>query len=161
MFCERCGKELPEKAVFCPYCGAKIEVMPAPKQEVVDPKPVEAKKEARKTRYTDEEIEKMREELVAHRRRQSNFSVAGGILLGIGIALTVLGIILFVTCTVNVAESGQANGNIVGIVFGYLGLVFGIVMTVGAIPLLVVSSAVFGKKADNRERAIKEHEQGK
>ena len=98
MFCEKCGAQLPDGARFCHYCGAKVETPFPVKQEVVDPKP-EQPKEQKKTRYTDEEIEKMKIELVDHRRRQSNFSIAGGVLLGVGIALFVIGLIVFISST--------------------------------------------------------------
>ena len=161
MFCEKCGKQIPEGAAFCPYCGAKVEVPFAPKQEVVDPKPhPEAKKEEKKTRYTDEEIQKMKYELADHRRRQSNFAVAGGVLLGVGLALFVVGLIIFISSTVAIARDGEAAHS-VGIVFGYLGLIFGSVMWPIGVVLLIIGNAVFGSKANNRERAIKEHEQGK
>lgn len=32
MFCVHCGKELNDKAVFCPYCGVPTENFNAPKQ---------------------------------------------------------------------------------------------------------------------------------
>ena len=37
MFCNQCGKEIPNEALFCPGCGAKREVMPeaAPVEPVV------------------------------------------------------------------------------------------------------------------------------
>ena len=161
MFCQKCGAQLPENAEFCPYCGQKVEKPFQVKQEVVDKKPEPQKQEQqRKPRYTDEQIEKMRVELADHRRRQSNFSVAGGVLLGVGIALFVIGLIVFISSTYAIARDGQGT-HAIGMVFGYLGLVFGALMFPVGIVLLVVSSAVFGKKADNRQRAIKEHEQGK
>ena len=159
MFCEKCGAQLPDGARFCHYCGAKVETPFPVKQEVVDPKP-EQPKEQKKTRYTDEEIEKMKVELANHRRRQSNFSVAGGLLLGLGIALFVVGLIIFIVSTVAITRDGQGT-HAFGIVFGYLGIIFGFLMIPLGIAFLIISSTLFGKKADNRERAIKEHEQGK
>ena len=161
MFCQKCGAQLPENAEFFPYCGKKVEKPFQVKQEVVDKKPEPQKQEQqRKPRYTDEQIDKMRVELADHRRRQSNFSVAGGVLLGVGIALFVIGLIVCISSTIAVSKDGQGT-HAIGIVLGSLCYGFGIAMIIAGIPLLIVASAVFGKKADNRQRAIKEHEQGK
>ena len=32
MFCKNCGNQLPDEAIFCGHCGAKVEVQPAPQQ---------------------------------------------------------------------------------------------------------------------------------
>lgn len=149
--CPECGNELPEGAKFCPRCGHKM--FEEVKQEVVDEAP------GANSRYTEAEIDQMRRELSAHRRRERSFKTAGGILLGLGIPLLILGIILLSTSIVGtVYDGGEHAGPIIGIVFGYLGVIFGALMIPASIPLLVVGSAVFGKKADNRERAIREYE---
>ena len=43
MFCHNCGKELPEGAIFCPYCGAKLIVN---QEEIAGPAPEETIEEA-------------------------------------------------------------------------------------------------------------------
>ena len=160
--CPECGNELPENAKFCPKCGHKMFEEPKEKpkeevkQEVVDEMPGE------NSRYTGAEIDQMKRELVDHRRRQRNFKIAGGVLIGVGAPLFVLGIFLFIFGVAGMVYSsaeGYADSlSVAGTVFGYLALFFGLFMTIGGIPLLVVASAVFGKKADNRERAIREYE---
>ena len=30
MYCNKCGKEIPDESVFCPECGAKVEKLPPP-----------------------------------------------------------------------------------------------------------------------------------
>lgn len=164
MFCQNCGAKLPENVKFCPYCGTKIE-MPEPKveevkQEVIDAKPEQEFKQSSQ-RYTDEEIRKMRVELEDHERRKRNFVTAGSILLGIGVFLFILGLVLL---CVGVAEAVNTDGDpiaISGAVFGYIFVVLGPLMAVGGGALLAIGNAVFGKKADNRRRAIKEHEEGR
>ncbi len=45
MFCENCGKQIPDDAVFCTHCGAKqlkIPVPPQPVNRVQQPQPVRA-----------------------------------------------------------------------------------------------------------------------
>ena len=166
MFCQHCGAQLPEGAKFCQHCGAKVEVEQPQaeevKQEVVDARPQEEPKKS-SSRYTDEEIAKMREELANHARRKRNFVTAGSILLGIGIFLTVLGIVLLSVSIVETASTydGYYSPAVAGIVFGYLFVVFGPFMAIGGGALLAIGHAVFGKKADNRRRAIQEHEQGR
>ena len=33
MFCEKCGKEIPDSTKFCPYCGAPTEITSSGKCE--------------------------------------------------------------------------------------------------------------------------------
>lgn len=149
--CPECGYELPENAKFCPRCGHKMaeEV----EQEVVDSKP------GANSRFTEAEINQMRKELVAHRRRERSFKIAGSVLLGVGAPLFVVGLIVMVLGIIGTAYDGGYDPlPVVGIVLGYLALFFGLFMSIGSIPLLVVASAIFGKKADNREEAIREFE---
>ena len=153
MYCQKCGAKLPENAVFCPTCGTKVDI-PVVEAEVVDPKP---KQEFRSSKYSEEDIKKMKRELVEHERRQKNFATAGTILLMVGIVLLIVGIVLLVSCSVSI-ERSYNDSSVVGIVFGSLGISFGIFMIIASIPLLVVASAVFGKKAENRRRAISEYE---
>lgn len=165
MFCQHCGAQLPEGAKFCQNCGTKVEVEQPQaeevKQEVVDARPKEEPKKS-SSKFTDEEIAKMREELANHARRKRNFVTAGSILLGVGIFLTVLGIVLLSVSIVETAYSTEYYGpEIAGIVFGYIFTCFGPFMAIGGGALLAIGHAVFGKKADNRRRAIQEHEQGR
>lgn len=157
--CPECGTELPDSAKFCPKCGHKMFEEPKEepkeevKQEVVDEAP------GANSRYTEAEIKQMREELVAHRSRQRRFKTAGGILLGVGLPLFVLGLVAFIIFTIDFAYSGgERYASLTLMILGYFGLIVGVFMALGSIPLLVVASAVFGKKADNRERAIREYE---
>ena len=149
--CPECGNELPEGAKFCPKCGHKM--FEEVKQEVVDEAP------GANSRYTEAEIRQMREELTHHRRRERNLKTAGGILLGVGVPLFIAGLVIMILGIIGTAYDGGTEPlPIVGIVLGYLALIFGALMIPVGIILLVVASAVFGKKADNRERAIREYE---
>ena len=183
MFCSNCGAKLPDNSRFCPFCGSKV-ALPEVNPEVVQPAPqpqevrkenvVEAKVEApkqpeRKSKYTSAQIEQFKRELPQHRRRRRNFGTAGGILLGVGILLLVIGIIVCITATQNYAYSDYSGdyyyseyyaylrrmsfgGSLIGL--GSTGLTLGIIF-------LIIGPAVFGKKADNRERAIREYEEGR
>lgn len=165
MKCSKCGAELPNGAKFCSACGASV--LPEPEVEVIppadEPKAEEPKKAKKASRYSEEEIKKMRYELKDHLRRKHNFCTAGGILLGVGLPILILGIIFLVASIVSIAEYPEPyNGEgIYGMILSYLGIVFGGLMFPCGIILLVIGNAVFGKKADNRERAIQEFEANK
>ena len=154
MYCQKCGAKLPENAVFCPTCGTKVDI-PVVEAEVVDPKP---KQEFRSSKYSEEDIKKMKRELVEHERRQKNFTTAGTTLLMFGIVLLVVGVVVLASCLASFTGAYNEEAAITGIVLGSLGISFGIFMIIASIPLLVVASAVFGKKAENRRRAISEYE---
>ena len=156
MKCSKCGAELANGAKFCSACGASV--LPEPEVEVIppadEPKVTKSKE--------DKEIEKLKRELAEHRRREKNFRTAGLIVLFVGIFVTVFGIIGLILLSLYQADTVDPNGGVItGIVFSALGVSFGSVAVIVSIPLLVVSVAVFGKKAENRERAIQEFESNK
>lgn len=150
--CPKCKKDVPAESAFCPYCGADLaasKVEPEPEevaQEVVDN---DGYKKERV--YTEEQLNAYRRQLENYKRKRANFSLAGGLLLGIGIIGLILGLILVI---VNALIDSPASTGL--IIFGafLLGLSFFAIN--GGIPLIVVASALFSKRIENRERILKE-----
>ena len=165
MKCSKCGAELANGAKFCSACGASV--LPEPEVEVIppsdEPKAEEPRKTKKVSRYSEEEIKKMRYELKDHLRRKHNFCIAGGVLLGVGLVILTLGIVFLVTSTISIAEYPEPDNGlgIAGMILSYLGVVLGALMFPCGIILLVIGNAVFGSKANNRERAIQEFEANK
>ena len=160
--CPKCGAEMPDNAKFCSACGASI--LPEPGVEVIPPADeqpkAEPKQEKNNSRWSEADIKKMKYEYEQHVRRKRNFSTAGGVLLGVGLVLFVLGFVFMMLSIFSVADNPDPTNSvgIAGMVLGYIGVIFGAIMFPVGIVLLVIANAVFGKKAENRERAIREYE---
>ncbi len=134
--CPKCGREIDPAAQFCPYCGHSL------KEEV-------------KGKYTQEDIEKLKRERENLIKKKNNMKIAGSILLGVGIFVTVACLIVLIVNSVLFRDTWWC---ITLIVLSSIGLVLGAdaLIPVGVI-LLIVQSAVFTKKISNRERTIQEY----
>ena len=159
--CPKCGAEMPDDAKFCSACGASI--LPEPEVEVIPPTGSEPKSESKQeksgSRWRAAQNKQKKYEYNEHVRRKRNFITAGTILLIAGSILTVLSIVFFVVDVINLASNNEPSvGDTLGVVFFSMGMSIGIILLLASIPLIVVANAVFGKKAENRERAIREYE---
>ena len=138
--CQKCHKKFDDSLVFCPYCGEKLEE--EIKQDVVD-----------NNGYTEEQLNRYREQLISFRRSRTNFTIAGAILLGLSIFGIILGAILIAT---NAASIGN-TGSTVAVVLGSISLAFGFIFLPFGIAFFVVASAVFSRRIENRERILKDY----
>lgn len=133
--CLKCGKEVPEDADFCPFCAANLKPQKeAPKKE---------------SKLTEEQIKKYEVQLQRMRASKTRFSVAGAICLSFSIFAIILGIVLIV---VNVPKE------VVGaIVFGSVVLALGAILLPLGIIFLVLASALYSRRINNRERLLKSY----
>ena len=138
--CQKCHKKFDDSLAFCPYCGEKLEE--EIKQDVVD-----------NNGYTEEQLKRYREQLNSFRRSRTNFTIAGAILLGLSIFGIILGAILIATN----ASSIEYAGSIAAVVLGSISLAFGFIFLPFGIAFLVVASAVFSRRIENRERILKDY----
>ena len=107
LYCSKCGKQIPENAKFCPYCGEEVifnrnnpdaveikaedikeaEFEEAPKQEVVR-EPVRED--------NSQQIAQLEDEIKTYEKRRKGLVIPGAILLGIFLVATIVFAILFV-----------------------------------------------------------------
>ncbi len=85
MFCENCGKQIPDGSAFCENCGARVEVAPAPAAPVETATPVAAAAPAKKLTFASL-VEKAK---AIHQKNKLIFPIAGAVVV-IAIALIIV-----------------------------------------------------------------------
>ncbi len=142
--CPKCHKEVAKDEQFCPFCGEKLNEAEEVKQEVVD-------KKGRK--YTDEQLKRYRSQIDSFKSSRLHFHIGGGLCLGFGLLGIVIGIII--VCSVFYRNDPLSYGLIT---LGTTLYSLAIVLATVGICFLVVGSAVFSKRIENRERILKEYD---
>ena len=111
LYCSKCGKQIPENAKFCPYCGEEVvinrgnpnavEVKPEDvKQEVIE-SPAAAEDEVKSSardeyfEHKDELIAKYEDEIKTFESRRRGMAIPGGIILGVFLIATIVFFFLF------------------------------------------------------------------
>ena len=178
IYCSKCGKQIHEKAKFCPYCGEPVLinrdlpdedavneiVEPKVEEEVIEETPTQ--ESYQRPRVDDQLINQYRREIDECRRKRKGMVTAGIILAAIFVILAIVFIVLVGIRSYEVAYAATKAGedpyvavNKDNLINSYstLASLSGVGVNIGAV-LIVLGAVVNGVKIKNRERIIKENE---
>ena len=178
IYCCKCGKQIPENAKYCPYCGEEVlinrgnpeavEVKPEEvKQEVVE-SPAASEDEVRSgvqdeyNGHKDELIAKYEDEIKTFEHRRKAMAIPGGIILGLFfIASFVISILIsreyysYIVEIINSTDSSDIPDQIPQMLVIYLALlsIFSI-LSDGGLALLLVGIIPNSIKITKRKNRI-------
>ena len=186
IYCSRCGKEIPENAKFCPYCGEEVilnrnnpdaieitkedlekqQAEQAAQQEKVEEPAYEAPR-AHRPYYSDEEINRFKREIEECKRKRKSMVTTGIVITAISF-VTLL--VLIVLAAIRGYEIGYAAGTSGGsvdiysliesdkLIYTYtmLSSLMSIVLDAGVL-LIILGAVVNGTKIKNRVRIIEQN----
>lgn len=179
IYCSKCGKQIHEKAKFCPYCGEVVLInkdLPDDEavNEAVEPKAEETPiQEAapqpqyqQAPRVSDSLIEQYKREIEVCRKRKKTMVTLGIIVLAIFFVLAITFIVLVGIRSYNIAyEAAKAGEDAYAAVeddlriqsYTTLASLSGVGIN-GGIVLIVLGAVSNSVKIKNRERIIRENE---
>ncbi len=178
LYCCKCGKQIPENAKFCPYCGEEVifnrnnpEAVVIKPEDIKEPQVEEVKEEPKQevkpevVRDNSEEIAQYEREIETFSRRRKAMAIPGGIIFGIFLIATLVVTVLiyreyygYIMDIINSYESGSdLPVQIPEMLFIYLTLlsVFSILSDVG-LALLLVGLIPNSIKITKRKNKIEE-----
>lgn len=179
IYCSRCGKQIPENAKFCPYCGEEVVInrgnpdavevkAEEVKQEIIE-SPAAAEDEVKsatscKNEHKDELIAKYEEEIKQCESRRRAMAIPGGIIFGLFLIATfVISILIsreyysYIVEIINSTDSSDLPDQIPQTLVIYLALVsiFSIISD-GGLALLLVGIIPNSIKITRRRNKIDE-----
>ena len=186
LYCAKCGKEIPENAKFCPYCGEEVvfnrnnpdakeitieDIEREKAQKAEEEVKFEEPKQESSPYYPDSVIKQYRQEIEVCRKKRKTMVTIGIIISALCLIATFVLVGFAMTRAYQIgfdAASSETPINIYDLIESdyslnlYMTLIsiFGVILDVGVL-LIVLGAVVNSVKIKNREKIIEENERNK
>ena len=117
LYCSKCGKQIPENAKYCPYCGEEVifnrnnpDAIVIKPEDIKEPEVEEVKEEPKQevrqevVKDNSEEIAQYEREIEIFTRRRKAMAIPGGIIFGIFTIATIVFSVLLSRTSVDLLE---------------------------------------------------------